>query len=119
MIRPRAVRRLFGYLASISLAVLFFAPHPAEAQPPREWTRITETADSNSFEPALARTADGVLHVVWLRKNGTNADFKHTAIGKDGKVADAPVTVLEAWVSLNNPDLIVTKEGGLRLLFGG
>jgi len=119
MIRPRAVRRLFGYLASISLAVLFFAPHPAEAQPPREWTRITETTDSNIFEPALARTADGVLHVVRLRKNGTNRDFMHTAIGKDGKVAGAPVKVLEAWVSLNNPDLIVTKEGGLRLLFGG
>lgn len=119
MIRPRAVRRLFGYLASISLAVSFFAPHPAEAQPPREWTRITETTDSNIFEPALARTADGVLDVVWLRKNGTNRDFMHTTIGKDGKVAGAPVKVLEAWVSLNNPDLIVTKEGGLRLLFGG
>jgi len=117
--RANAALHFLGLLASLLFAVLCLTPRAAHAQPPREWTRITDTTDSNIFEPALARTADGVLHVVWLRKNGSNADYKHTAIGKDGKVAGAPVAVLDAWASLNNPDLIVTKEGGLRLLFGG
>ncbi|MFB3920230.1 MAG: hypothetical protein ACE145_00830 [Terriglobia bacterium] len=119
MIRPGFMPRLAGFLAGTFLAISYVAPCRAQAQPAREWTRITDMTDANIFEPALARTADGVLHVVWLRKNGSNADFKHTAIGKDGKVTGAPVTVLDAWASLSNPDLIVTKEDGLRLLFGG
>jgi hypothetical protein len=98
--------------------VLLGVPRATQAQP-RQWTRVTETTDANIFEPALARTADGVLHVVWLRKNGSNRDYVHTAIGKDGKVAGAPATVLENWTTLNNPDLIVTKDGGLQLFFGG
>jgi hypothetical protein len=84
-----------------------------------DWTRITETNDANIFEPALARTSDGVLHVVWLRKNGARADLVHTAISKDGKMAGAPVVVLEGWQTLNNPDLVVEKNGGLRLFISG
>ena len=91
----------------------------SQQKPATSWTRVTETTDSNIFEPALARTEDGVLHVVWLKKNGSNRDLIHTAIGEEGKVAGEPGTVLEGWVSLNNPDLIVTKNGGLHLIFGG
>lgn len=111
----RLIVSLFvGTMLAVSIESAWAQPSPA-----RPWTRSTDTADSNIFEPALARTADGVLHVVWLRKNGSNRDFVHTAIGEDGKVAGTPMTVLEAWASLNNPDLIVTKDGGLRLFFGG
>jgi hypothetical protein len=91
----------------------------AAAGQPGEWTRITDTTDSNIFEPALARTADGVLHVVWRRKNGTKEDLVHTAIGKDGKVMGAPTPVIAEWATLNNPDLVVTKGGGLRVFFSG
>ena len=100
-------------------AVVLFGVAATHGGQPGEWTRITETTDDNIFEPALVRTSDGVLHVAWLRKNGTNRDYMHTAIGKDGAVMGAPVTVLSNWVSLNNPDLIVTKDGGLRFFFGG
>jgi hypothetical protein len=65
------------------------------------------------------RTADGVLHAVWIRKNGSKAELLHTAITPDGKVAGAPALILEAWETLNNPDLVVTKDGGLRLFISG
>jgi len=86
---------------------------------PAEWTRVTETTDANIQEPALARTGDGVLHVVWIRKNGTKQDLLHTAIAPDGKAPAAPALVLEAWETLNNPDLVLTKDGGLRLFISG
>jgi hypothetical protein len=120
MIMAMARRGGFGSFLFVALGLAAtVAAVPVHAQQSHEWARITETSDANIFEPALARTADGILHVVWLRKNGSNRDFVHTAIGKDGKVAGTPATVLENWVSLNNPDLIVTKDGGLRLFFGG
>jgi hypothetical protein len=112
------LRRLLRAATLVALALVFGSDKSPAGQP-GEWTRITETTDANIYEPALARTADGVLHVVWLRKHGTKEDFVHTAIGKGGQVVGAPVTVLGEWTSLNNPDLIVTKEGGLRLFFGG
>jgi hypothetical protein len=43
--------------------------------PRGEWTRITELTDPNIYEVGLARTPDGVLHVAWLRKNGTLQDL--------------------------------------------
>jgi hypothetical protein len=120
---PANLVRRFALPLTCAFVGIMLAANPenglSRQNPATPWVRITETTDSNSFEPALARTADGVLHVVWLKKNGSNRDLMHTAIGADGKVAGAPVTVLEGWVSLNNPDLIVTKNGGLELFFGG
>jgi len=91
----------------------------SHAQQSREWTRITDPTDPNIHEAALGRTDDGVLHVVWLKKNGTKLDLMHTAIGKDGRVLGTPTAVLEGWTNLNNPDLVVSKDGGLHLFFGG
>jgi len=112
-----AFRRLFTVS---SIALLFLYPVLGICiAAPADWTRITETNDSNIHEPALARTADGVLHVVWIRKNGTKQDLLHTAINKDGKVEGSPALILDAWETLNNPDLVVTKDGGLRLFISG
>ncbi len=113
------VWRRAGRLAAWMCAWLVANCMVGLAQAPREWTRITETSDRNLYEAALARTTDGVLHVVWLRKNGAKLDLMHTALGKDGAIAGAPAAVLQGWASLDNPDLIVTKDGGLRLFFGG
>ena len=110
-------RKLIVTLVPLVLCLVTAAP--AIIARPGEWTRITETADSNIQEPALARTADGVLHVVWMRKNGAKRDLLHTALSKDGKLAGGPTSILEAWATLDNPDLIITKDGGLRLFISG
>jgi hypothetical protein len=99
------------------MSLLFQVPL-CSALPP-DWARITDTHDANIYEPALARTSDGVLHVVWLRKNGTKQDLVHTALTKDGQMAGTPAVVLEGWETFNNPDLVVTKDGGLRLFISG
>jgi hypothetical protein len=84
----------------------------------RFWTRLTATTGRNTDEVAEARTADGTLHVIWLRKNGVGSDLVHTAIDKDGHVSGSPSTILTAWPTLNNPALVVAG-GKLRALFGG
>ena len=40
----------------------------------------------NFAEPGLARTSDGVLHVVYTRKNGTKEELVHVAVSPGGKV---------------------------------
>ncbi|MBI4166333.1 MAG: hypothetical protein HY508_11430 [Acidobacteria bacterium] len=102
----------------IGLALVLLASSMCFARP-ADWTRITEINDSNIQEPALARTADGVLHVVWTRKNGPKRDLLHTGISKDGKFVGPPTLIIDAWETLDNPDLVVTKDGGLRLFISG
>ena len=116
MTPPRIIRLCPNFLG---LMLFLVVSTQAGIAGPSDWTRITETTDANIHEPALARTADGVLHVVWIRKNGPKKDLLHTAISKDGKVGGPPTLVLEAWETLNNPDLVVTNDGGLRLFISG
>ena len=106
-------------LSFLGLMAFAVSTVPFTSARPADWTRVTDTTDSNIQEPALARTPDGVLHAVWIRKNGPKADLLHTAISKDGKIAGPSTLVLEAWETLNNPDLIVTRDGGLRLFISG
>ncbi|MGE5325570.1 MAG: hypothetical protein ACM3NO_00915 [Deltaproteobacteria bacterium] len=94
------------------------APDPQGSKP--EWTRITDTTEQNSYESIPARTSDGTLHVIWVRKNGNNYDLMHTAVDRDGKVAASPSTVLSSWATLSTPALVAAGSrlyafwGGLR-----
>jgi hypothetical protein len=89
------------------------------AGPPGEWTRITDLTGRNIDEVAIARTRDGVLHVVWVRKNATTWDLVHDAIDGSGRPVGYPTTILKGWSSINNPALLVTPDGGLRVLLSG
>jgi hypothetical protein len=94
----------------------------ASPGPPGRWTRISTTNTVNFAEPGLARTSDGVLHVVWHRPVAAlKEDLVHTAIAAKGTVVGSPVTIQAGWSSLNQrPDLIVSPDGGtLRLFFAG
>lgn len=119
---PKILR--ISLIASLALAALLVLagafPQTMRAQhaSAREWTRITATNGGNTDEAAEARTPDGTLHVIWLRKNGSGRDLVHTAIDKDGHVVGSPSVILTGWASVTNPALVV--EGGkLRALFGG
>ncbi len=92
---------------------------PGAAGPPGTWTRISETTGVNIDDIGLARTGDGVLHVAWLRKNGTKEDLVHTSIRANGTVLAAANAIETGWSAIGNPDLIVMPDGSLRAFFGG
>jgi hypothetical protein len=107
----RTLRILIASLALLALAA------SAQAGPPGQWTRLPGTV-LNFAEPGLARTSDGVLHVVYVRQNGTKDDLMHAEVSPAGKVAPASVA-LAGWSSIANPDLLRLPDGSLRSFFGG
>jgi hypothetical protein len=107
----RAVR-----LVAVVVVVLAVAGSAA-AGPPGQWTKLPGTV-INFAEPGLARTSDGVLHVVYTRKNGTKEDLVHLEVSAAGKVG-ADTVALGGWSSMSHPDLLRMPDGSLRVFFGG
>jgi hypothetical protein len=77
------------------------------------WQQVTASGGSNIDEVSTARSADGVLHVLW-KKDG---DIAHTAIAATGKVG-ATSAVQSGWASTSDP-AIISVPGGLRTFWGG
>lgn len=114
-------RRLVLALAALTLPVaLVVAPLPAAtAGAPGTWTKITSGGVSNTAEPGMYRTADGVLHVAYLRQNDTDEDLAFTTISGTGKVVGTG-DILTGWEGLpSDPKLVGTADGGVRAVFGG
>jgi hypothetical protein len=101
-------------LASLVLLVLVSS---AQAGPRGQWTRLPGTV-INFAEPGLARTRDGVLHVVYTRRNGTKEDLIHLEVSPAGKVG-ADAVALGGWSAMSHPDLLRMPDGSLRAFFGG
>jgi hypothetical protein len=106
-----------GALAGVALVALA-AACVAAAGPPGAWSRAGKRPGSPDFEAGIARTADGVLHVVSLRRAGTKLELWQVRIGSDGKLLGSNA-ILRGWASLANPDLVAAADGGLRVLVGG
>ncbi|MBM2821945.1 MAG: hypothetical protein HW413_691 [Thermoleophilia bacterium] len=104
-------RAVVAIVAMLALAV------PAAAGPPGSWTRLPGTV-FNFAEPGLARTSDGVLHVLYVRKNGAMSDLVHVAVSPAGKVGSHTVA-LGRWRTMNHPDVVRLQDGSLRTFFGG
>lgn len=90
---------------------------PAAAGSPGAWTRLPGTV-INFAEPGLARTSDGVLHVVYVRKDGTKSELVHLTVSPVGNVG-AHSVALGGWATMNHPDLLRMPDGSLRAFFGG
>jgi hypothetical protein len=106
-------RRAFA----VGLVVLLAVAAPAAAGPPGQWTRLPGTV-VNFAEPGLARTSDGVLHLVYTRKSGTKEELAHVTVSAGGKVG-ATAVALGGWSSMSHPDLLRMPDGTLRVFFGG
>jgi len=91
----------------------------AAAGPPGSWTRVSDVTGRNIDQVATARTPDGVLHVLWLRKSGNATDLMHTRIGTDGNAIGQPNAVQAGWAAMNNPDVVTMPDGTLRAFWGG
>src|SRR5262245_50625645 len=90
---------------------------PAAGGPPGQWTRLPGTV-VNFAQPGLARTSDGVLHVVFTRKNGARSELAHATVSAGGTVGATSVA-LANWASMSHPDLLRMPDGSLRVFFGG
>lgn len=100
--------------------VLLAVGGPATAGPPGTWTRVSDTNGRNTDHVAFARTGDGVLHVAWPRHEPDSRDgIVHTPVSPAASVGQA-TPIVTGWRGINNqPDLIGTADGGLRIFFGG
>jgi hypothetical protein len=90
----------------------------ARAGSPGTWTRATDPGGRNIDEVGLARTADGVLHVVWPKQTAKDGGILHRPISRIGKLGSA-IAATGRWDAVDNPDLVVLPNGTLRLFFAG
>ena len=105
-------------IAAAALAVLLVAvTGSAHAGPPGQWTRLPGTV-INFAEPGLARTSDGVLHVLYTRRNGSREDLVHLEVSPSGTLGP-DVVALGGWSAMSHPDLVRMPDGTLRAFFGG
>jgi len=107
-------------LRRFAAAVLVFGlalAASASAGSPGQWTRLPGTV-VNFAQPGLARTSEGVLHVLYVRKNGTKSDLVHVAVSPTGNVGHDSV-VLGGWSAIAHPDLLRMPDNSLRAFFGG
>jgi hypothetical protein len=104
------------WIAASIVVVLVLAAASA-AGPPGQWTRLPGTV-INFAEPGLARTSDGVLHVLYTRRNGSRNDLIHVSVAPSGRVGGESVA-LGGWSGMSHPDLLRMPDGTLRAFFGG
>jgi hypothetical protein len=83
------------------------------------WKQVTSSGGSNVDQVLLARTPDGVLHVAWQRATAPNSyQLIHTMISPTGQIGLAMSLIVNGWVGVQNPSLVV-EAGHLRVFFGG
>jgi hypothetical protein len=102
---------------AVAVIVLLAVVGSAAAGPPGQWTKLPGTV-INFAEPGLARTSDGVLHVVYTRRNGNKEDLIALEISPSGKVGPDAVAI-GGWAAMSHPDLLRMPDGTLRAFFGG
>ena len=86
----------------------------AHAGPPGKWTQVTGVAgqpDQNILRAGLVRTADGVLHVGWMRAGaGNSASVLHSAISANAKTVSGPDTIFTYSGGANESVALVRAE---------
>ncbi|MBI1898859.1 MAG: carboxypeptidase regulatory-like domain-containing protein [Acidobacteria bacterium] len=84
------------------------------------WEQIAGTGIRNVDEPALARSGDGSLHIVWRQQAGAGkTELRYLMLDPGGKIRGEAQVAVGGWKSLSNPALLVAADGSLELLFGG
>lgn len=93
---------------------------PAQAGAPGTFTKINSLDIDGTSEVGIARTPDGLLHIIWVEDDDTNYNLMHRTVQPNGTVS-APNPVVLGYGFMNSvPDLLVTDDGAtLRAFFGG
>lgn len=104
------------WLVAGAVAVLALAAS-ASGGPRGQWTHLPGTV-INFAEPGLARTSDGVLHVIYVRHDGARRDLVHVGVSPAGAVG-SDMVALSGWSAMAHPDLLRMPDNTLRAFFGG
>jgi hypothetical protein len=107
-------------LAATAAVTALVAPGAAYAGPPGKWTKVT-APNINIDEAGVARTPDGVLHVLWARENaGLGGTVLHSSVSANAKTISGPDTVFGYAGGVNRGvQLLAVPGGGLRAFFAG
>jgi hypothetical protein len=93
----------------------------ADAGPPGRWTRVTGVGQpvASTLEVGVARTPDGVLHVLWTREARTAGSVLHSTVSADARRVGAPRPVAAYQGGVNDSVALLAVPGGLRAFFAG
>jgi hypothetical protein len=85
-----------------------------------KWTKISTNTSLGIASAGLLRTADGRLHVVWPKNDGSSRFSLHySTIGAKSKLLNTGV-VVGKWTGISTyPRLLPGPNGGIRLIFTG
>ncbi len=108
--------RLVAALAVASLAAASSLAVQARSTAPTAWTRISGPTQPG-IQLGLARTADGVLHVIWNR-GSSSTSILETRLSPAGKVIGTS-TVATGWGGNGGLALLVMPDKTLRLFAAG
>jgi hypothetical protein len=120
--RPAAVRvlcaaSLLGALLLVASLASGATRRPAGA--PGTWTVVGSGIRTVSGQIGTARTADGVLHVVWSRGGpGTPWELLDTTVSPAGKVS-APRSIVSGWSRIDDVDATAFDGKPLAAVFAG
>jgi hypothetical protein len=112
----RLSRRLVATLMVAGLAAVFSLAVHARSGTTTAWTRISGPAQPG-IQLGLARSADGVLHVIWNR-GATPTSIFETRLSPAGKVIGTS-TVATGWSGNGGLALLVMPDKTLRLFAAG
>lgn len=114
------IRRRLQASAGAALLVFVLAP-AAHAGPAGKWSAVTAPSN-NTLEIGLARTGDGVLHVLWVldeNPQDSQSSVVGSRISADAKTVIGPVTVQAYPGGANNRVALTAAPEGLRAFFAG
>src|SRR3954451_21046984 len=122
--RPR--RSLFALLCATALlsgllllATVASGATSMRAGTPGTWSLLGSGIRTVSGQIGIARTADGVLHVIWSRGGaGTPYGLFETSVTPAGKVSGGQ-TIVSGWARIDDVDATVTKGEPLTIGFTG
>jgi hypothetical protein len=112
----RAPHRAAIALGALALAASAALAAQARSSAATAWNRVSGPAQPG-VQLGLARTKDGVLHVIWNR-GATNTSIFETRLSPAGKSAGTS-TVATGWEINNGLALVVMPDGTLRLFAPG
>ena len=111
---------LVSRLAALCGLAFLALASPAAAGPPGTWTQVTNFSvqGRNTDDVSVARTGDGVLHILWAESSGKTVF--NTRLSSDAQNVLGTSTVFEYGGSVNNSVVLLPGPGGsLRAFFTG
>jgi hypothetical protein len=109
------------YRIAALAALALLVPATAEGGPPGTWTKVTGIgqADLNINRLSAARTSDGVLHFVSVRRSGLGGTVQHRTLSSNAKQLGPTTDIYTYPGGINDSPLLIAAPGGLRAFFSG